>query len=131
MCNGKAFLLDRIRYPAFSENPASRWSSDKHRMIVGQTLADDLPAFGHYNVPLDMKGCICHLSKWQIHHLISILNFLVEQGATDCVWLCEMKRSVTRALTQQVAQVDGWLSAAVGEFFGGKKCSEGSRIEPK
>ena len=22
-------------------------------------------------VPLDMKGCICHFTKWQIHHFIS------------------------------------------------------------
>ena len=24
-----------------------------------------------YNVPLDMKGCICHFVKWQIHPFIS------------------------------------------------------------
>ena len=30
-----------------------------------------------YIVPLDMKGCICHFVKWQIHPFIS-------KGTIDC-----------------------------------------------
>ena len=39
---------------------------------------------GHtiYIAPLDMKGCICHFSKWQIHPFISKGTIMV---STSCV----------------------------------------------
>ena len=50
-----------------------------------------------YIVPLDMKGCICHFTKWQIHSFISkgtlCPEFVRYSSVLDpvyCRWRCLM-----------------------------------------
>ena len=47
-------------------------------------------------VPLDMKGCICHLTKWQIHSFISkglcvsytVSRILADYYLSQILWIC-------------------------------------------
>ena len=45
-------------------NPIGIW-------IIVVMYIYDVSKCPDYNVPLDMKGCICHFTKWQIHPFIS------------------------------------------------------------
>ena len=42
----------------------SQWTEKLHRCVVLSFLCTNI-------VPLDMKGCICHFVRWQIHPFIS------------------------------------------------------------
>ena len=46
----------------------------------------------NHTVPLDMKGCICHLTKWQIHPFISKgTNYLLSQRLASTCYVTHWK----------------------------------------
>ena len=58
--------------------------------------------FINQDVPLDMKGCICHFIKWQIHPFIS-------KGTTIC--FSYLKLGIALSISASVGRKRGILSS--------------------
>ena len=66
-----------------------------------------------YIVPLDMKGCICHFVKWQIHPFISKGTTCIAVNVLSCWKSCEIypayfdismwKNCITMIITFKIA----------------------------